>query len=87
MDIPILGRLFSSTHQTEDRKELIVLISPTVLPNPTDAATFAKQERAKMPGTKEAEQDFNESERKLLRDTDKRIQEKESVYKKEGFSN
>ncbi|MEY2408939.1 MAG: ral secretion pathway protein [Verrucomicrobiota bacterium] len=85
-DIPILGRLFSSTKETEDRRELIVLIRPTVLPTPDVAATFAKQERAKMPATKEAEQDFNESERKLLEETDKRMLKKENIYKREGFS-
>ena len=85
-DIPILGRLFSSTKESEDRRELIVLIRPTVLPTPDTAATFAKQERARMPATKEAEQDFNESERKLLEATDKRMQKKENLYKREGFS-
>ena len=86
MDIPILGNLFKSTTTSEDRRELIVLIRPTVLPTPDQAAIFAKQERARLPATKEAEYDFNESERKLLEETDKRLQKKSDIYKREGFS-
>ncbi|HEU0009371.1 MAG TPA: hypothetical protein VFT34_06115 [Verrucomicrobiae bacterium] len=85
-DIPGLGFFFRSTKETEDRRELIVLIRPTVLPTPDQAAAFAKQERARLPGTKEAEYDFNESERKLLEETNKRIEKKSNLYKREGFT-
>ena len=86
-DIPGLGFFFRSTKETEDRRELIVLIRPTVLPTPDQAAAFAKQERARLPGTKEAEYDFNESERRLLQETDKRIEKKSmDIYKREGFT-
>ena len=38
MDIPMLGYLFRSSHTDEARRELIVLIRPTVLPTPEIAA-------------------------------------------------
>ena len=87
-DIPVLGFFFKSTKVTEDRRELIVLIRPTVLPTPDQAAIFAKQERERLPATKEAEHDFNESERKLLEDTNKRLEKKSGadIYKREGFT-
>ena len=86
-DIPILGALFRSNKESDERKELIVLIRPTVLPTPVDAATFAAEERAKLPGTRRAEDEFDKSEKKLL-DEENRRQEKENrkLYKKEGFS-
>src|SRR5205823_11545287 len=49
-DIPILGNLFRSTSKTLNRKELMVLIRPTVLPTPQIAALVAKQEKGKLPG-------------------------------------
>ena len=86
-DIPVLGFFFRSTKTTEDRRELIVLIRPTVLPTPDQAAIFASQERDRMPGTKEAEFDFKESDRKLLDETNRRLQRKtDDIYKREGFT-
>ncbi len=86
-DIPILGNLFRSTSDSDQRKELIILIRPTVLPTPLDAATYASEERAKLPGTRRAEQEFLDSERKLLDDENRR-HEKEirKLQKKEGSS-
>ena len=40
-DIPGLGILFRSSSDDHKRVELIVLIHPTVLPNPEDAAIVA----------------------------------------------
>lgn len=85
-DLPLLGFLFRSTSKTEDRRELIVLIRPTVLPTPDQAAVFARQERDRMPATKEADYDFRESERKLLEETNKRIDQKSDLYRREGFT-
>jgi general secretion pathway protein D len=86
-DIPVLGNLFRSTDTSDERKELIVLIRPTVLPTPQDAATYAAEERAKLPGTRAADLEFMETERKLL-EAENRRQEKNNrkLYKKEGFS-
>ena len=85
-DIPLLGAFFRSTKESDDRRELIVLIRPTVLPTPDSAAIYAREERNRMPLTKEAEQDITESERKLLEDTNRRMKKKDDVYKREGFS-
>lgn len=81
-DIPVLGNLFRSTRSSEDRRELIVLIRPTVLPTPGDASVFAREERARLPLTKEAEQDIGESERKLLEDTNRRMEKRDKEIKK-----
>ncbi len=66
-DIPILGALFSSNKKDNDRQELIVLIRPTVLPNPADAAVTAMEEKRKLPGVRAAEREFGAEERKRLK--------------------
>ena len=63
-DIPILGNLFRSTSKNLSRKELMVLIRPTVLPNPQFAAVVAKEEKAKLPGISAAEREANRDERR-----------------------
>lgn len=65
-DIPVLGPLFRSTSDSGQRSELVVLIRPTVLPTPLDAAHFADEERARMPATRQFEKEVKESEEKLL---------------------
>ena len=80
-DIPILGNLFRSTSKSNDRKEIMVLIRPTVLPTPREAALTAIEEKSKLPGITAAELERSEDERKLLQKSNKEI------YKKEGFSN
>ncbi len=82
-DIPVLGNLFRSVKNSEDRRELIVLIRPTVLPTPGDASVFAREERARLPLTKEAEQDITESERKLLEETDRRMEKRDKEIKRD----
>jgi general secretion pathway protein D len=81
-DIPLLGNLFRSTKETDARRELLVLIRPTVLPTPESASTFASEERTRLPGTKEAEYDFIKSEKKLLEDTNRRLEQNMSEDKK-----
>ena len=63
-DIPILGGLFRSTTDTKNKQELIVLIRPTVLPTPGDAALAATIERSKMPGISQVEREEAKEERK-----------------------
>ena len=58
MDIPLLGYLFRSSHADETRKELIVLIRPTVLPTPAAAALAATAEKNDMPGVRSTETEF-----------------------------
>jgi general secretion pathway protein D len=84
-DIPILGALFRSTQNDESRVELIVLIRPTVLPSPKDAAIFAAEERLRLPAVRGAERDYQEDTVKRQKAED-RYQEREllKLHKKEG---
>jgi type II secretory pathway component GspD/PulD (secretin) len=61
-DIPLVGNLFRSSANTEERVELIVLIRPTVLPTPEAAAAVANIERQKLPGVRAAENEIHEQE-------------------------
>jgi general secretion pathway protein D len=81
--VPILGNLFSSRSRTGSRTELMVLMRPTVLPTPTDAASMADAERARLPGVRVAEKEFERTEEaennkadKLLRDAEKKASKK-----------
>jgi general secretion pathway protein D len=49
-DIPILGGLFRSTSNSKDRKELVVLMRPTVLETPHMAAVGSADAQENMPG-------------------------------------
>jgi general secretion pathway protein D len=80
-DIPIIGALFRNTSDRNDRKELIVLIRPSVLKTPEEASQFAIEEKAKMPGVAQAERDARDEERKQMRRSAK------DLYKREGYSN
>ncbi len=70
--VPILGNLFSSRSRNGSRTELMVMMRPTVLPTPTEAAAMADEERARLPGVRVAEQEFEENERAENRKADKR---------------
>ncbi len=61
-DIPLLGNLFRSNANTEERVELIVLLRPTVLPTPEAAAAVANVERKRLPGVRAAENEIHEQE-------------------------
>src|SRR6267142_263405 len=71
MDIPLLGYLFRSSGESETRKELIVLIRPTVLPTPEVAALTAKAEKDRMPGVRQAEKEIQDEEARRIRQADK----------------
>jgi len=66
-DIPLLGNLFRSSANTEQRVELIVLLRPTVLPTPEAAAAVANVERMKLPGVRRAEAEIHEQEAERLK--------------------
>jgi len=55
MDIPVLGNLFKSTANQNERTELIVLMRPTVLKTPEIAAKVATEQRDQMAAVKQAE--------------------------------
>lgn len=86
-DIPILGALFRTTRNLDTRRELVILIRPTVLQTPEAAAAFAKDQRNALPATSAAADEFEESERKLQEEERLRVEKKNrKLYKKEGFS-
>ncbi len=70
-DIPLLGYLFRSSHADDTRKELIVLIRPTVLPTPEIAALTATAEKNKMPGVRQTERELHADEIRQLKKADK----------------
>src|SRR5581483_11032950 len=70
-DMPLLGALFRSNTETEQRTELIVLLRPTVLPTPEAAAMVANTERRNLPGVRRAEAEMQAEEAQRLKDADK----------------
>ena len=65
-DIPWLGNLFSSRSDSKDRKELIVLMRPTVLKTPEIAAQNSIKEARRLPGVSAAAADDADYERGLI---------------------
>jgi general secretion pathway protein D len=61
-DIPLLGALFRSSSSSKARKELIVLMRPTVLRTPELAALQVNVEKQRLPGVREAEQQLDKVE-------------------------
>jgi general secretion pathway protein D len=74
-DIPLLGNLFRSTANTEDRVELIVLIRPTVLPTPEAAASVAEAERHNLPGVRRAEAEIRAEEAQRMKAADQELKD------------
>ncbi len=66
-DVPILGFLFRSNTDNQDRNELIVLIRPTVLPTPGDAAMAASNEQNNMPMIKDYVKELRAQDESLVR--------------------
>jgi len=66
-DIPLLGYLFRSTSDAKERKELIVLMRPTVLRTPELASLQVEKEKKRLPGVLQAEKDINEYELKAFK--------------------
>ena len=65
-DIPLLGTLFSSKSSANERKELIVLMRPTVLKTPDLASMQLAEEKNRLPGIRRAEAENLVEEQKLL---------------------
>ncbi|MBW4034146.1 MAG: type II secretion system secretin GspD [Proteobacteria bacterium] len=49
-DVPVLGALFASQNNSRTREELLVLITPHVVHNQTDAASLTADLRQELPG-------------------------------------
>lgn len=71
-DIPGLGALFRSSNKSNDRTELILLMKATVLDTPESAAFLAQSERLQLPGVRQAEREFEESEAKRMKKVEKK---------------
>ena len=68
-DVPLLGKLFESTRDVDERNELIVLMRPTVLKTPEAAAVKAMSEQSNLPGidlAKDEEERLTEKYRNLV---------------------
>jgi len=66
-DIPGLGALFSTTSENPTRRELMVLIRPTVLKTPELASLTAQAERQRSAGMRGVERTMTEEERKHVK--------------------
>ena len=77
-DIPILGHLFKSTGKSKQRSELIVLMRPTVLRTPEMAALQVDEEKKRLPGVRQAEEDNNRNEEKYQEQFEKRNKSRRS---------
>ena len=64
-DIPLVGWLFTARTSAKSRKELIVMMRPTVLRTPELAALATVEEKKRLPGVTAAEAEINAEERKL----------------------
>lgn len=69
-DIPGLGALFSTTSENPTRRELMVLIRPTVLKTPELASLTAQAERQRSAGIRSVERTMTEEERKHIKKTE-----------------
>ena len=81
-DIPLLGALFRSTGEAKERKELMVLMRPTVLRTPELAALQVAVEKEGLPGVVAAEDEYNRSEA----EANKRIKDKKEKLEKQDRS-
>lgn len=79
-DIPLLGALFRSTGQAKERKELMVLMRPTVLRTPELAAMQVAVEKAGLPGVVEAEDEYNRMEREAAERRNKEKRKKDPQF-------
>ncbi len=61
-DIPLLGWLFRSSNSQKERKELIVLMRPSVLYTPAEAAVQVDIEKERLPGVRAAERELDKIE-------------------------
>jgi len=72
-DIPLLGYLFRSDSRTETRREMLVLIRPTVLPTPAAAFAEAKRRQDDMPLLRNAEEEELQRDEQLRRREDSAV--------------
>jgi general secretion pathway protein D len=87
-DIPLLGNLFSSRSDSKDRKELIVLMRPTVLKTPEIAAQNTIREAQRLPGISAAAAEDADYERKMIEaERKKELNNAKNGHSANGFFN
>ena len=87
-DIPWLGNLFSSRTDSKDRKELIVLMRPTVLKSPEIAAQNTIKEARRLPGISAAAVEEADNDRKLVEaERQKELKSARKGHSADGFFN
>jgi general secretion pathway protein D len=87
-EIPLLGNLFTSRSDSKDRKELIVLMRPTVLKTPELAARNTIKEAQRLPGISSAAAEDADYERSLVdAERKKELKAAKAGKQKEGFYN
>ncbi|MBN9693180.1 MAG: hypothetical protein J0M24_23300 [Verrucomicrobia bacterium] len=74
-DIPLLGYLFRSTTIDKARTELMILMRPTVLPTPQDAAELTKDYQQDSPQIRMLEEDFRKERDRLNRKAERHMAE------------
>jgi general secretion pathway protein D len=74
-DIPLLGYLFRSTTIDKARTELMILMRPTVLPTPQDAAELTKDYQQDSPQIRMLEEDFRQERERLNRKAERQMQQ------------
>ncbi len=84
-DIPLLGALFRTKSEDHSRSELIVLLRPTVLPTPHDAAIMAGAEQDRLPGIRQMEKEMEASEKALHDAADKATGTKRRMMSEESL--
>ena len=88
MNIPVVGNLFRSSNAQNTRTELVVMMRPTVLNDPEEAALVARDQRDRMAGIKQAEVEIrkDEDDRNAAANKElKKMDEKEAARRaKEG---
>lgn len=79
-DIPVLGYLFKTDNRTSSKSELMVLIRPTILTSPREAAKLAERQQHESGDIRELELNF-ESQEKASREKAAKLDSK-SGWKK-----
>lgn len=69
-DIPLLGNLFKSKSRNASKKELLILVRPTILPRPQDVAEMTTQQRNESGAIQELERRSREDDEKSLKKAD-----------------
>ena len=79
-NIPVLGNLFGSRSKDNTRRELIILIRPTVLATPEAAAIKATEEKNKLSGIREGELEVLVDEQKRYQESERKIDKMKKKY-------